>query len=294
MAQWIPYEWPVLDPWEVPTDDGGWAPISIEPVDLSGIYDLLDLILQELWKLDPEGMLDFGPGNDADAPVDGDPGGNTEPPINGGVNDDIVGFPPTKTYQQETGPTWRVIAARIAGSIDIQMMETMTDGQPGAILRGVTVPAECGTPYVGDMGTVWHLPDGTVVFIPAAPTPAVSTYVTAIGSTGETEAADTDAWEVYNDATVDTGLDFTMLARAAHDETGIGPLYGYYRTVRVNPRGAWEEVPGEVRVAILDWTAISGYNAAHRQILGHDFGVLTWHDTTPCVDVTGTATPTPV
>lgn len=267
MADWIPYEWPALAPWEAdaPTGGGGWSWPTLNPSAFT-LADLgkwmYDLVLPALWQLAPEDMLDFWPGTDGDQPIDGGddgwPSPGTEPPLGGGTNDGETGGAHEGSgtdwpHQQKPRATWKVIDARVAGDVDVQQMATTAAGMPGAIERGVTVPPSCGTPYVGDWGTVWYLPDGTVIFIPVLSTPSSSAteYVVTVGTTAETVAAATDTWEIYNDGTSTTGVDVVYVARmgyASGEDTPI--LYAYYRTARYTPRGRLLGITAEAGVAL--------------------------------------------
>lgn len=257
MASWVAYEWPTLAPWEDTGETTTWDMPSLA-ADLAALKQLMyDVVLPILTALAPESVYLYGPGSDPSAPIIGDPGGNTEPPIDGGLEDGRFGGGREGTglqhpLQDPCPPTWKVIGPRIAGDIDIQQMATLALLTPGVTARGVTLPAECGTPYVGDLGTAWHLQDGTVIFIPCAPTPnpVPMAFEFPLGSTAETEAADTTDWEIYNDGLYNTGLADTRLVRMGYDHTGAHTLYAYYRTYRYTPRGQLLSVSAETRVAI--------------------------------------------
>ena len=66
---------------------------------------------------------------------------------------------------------------------------------------------------------------------------------------GETEAAATDVWQVYDD-TDGEDLAFTMCTRVAYADAGGEVLYAYYRDVSVDRHGRLTRVGVETRVVI--------------------------------------------
>lgn len=70
-----------------------------------------------------------------------------------------------------------------------------------------------------------------------------------LGSTGETEAADTATWDRDAQGT-GRGVDVIMLMRLAYDDAGDETLYGYYRTFTFDSFGKLKIISAETRVTI--------------------------------------------
>lgn len=70
---------------------------------------------------------------------------------------------------------------------------------------------------------------------------------TTVGTTAETEAAQTDDWDIY---TADEGLAYTKLTRLAYNDAGDEKLYAYYRTETYDRFGRLTKVSAETRVEI--------------------------------------------
>ena len=73
------------------------------------------------------------------------------------------------------------------------------------------------------------------------------TPTTTVGTTAETEAAQTDDWDIY---TADGDLKFTTCTRVAYDDTGDETLYAYYRDLHFDFHGRLTHVSAETRAAI--------------------------------------------
>ena len=85
---------------------------------------------------------------------------------------------------------------------------------------------------------------------PHWPTPTYNaTPDTTVGATGETEAAATDVWQVYD---ADDGLDLklTMCTRVAYADAGDETLYAYYRDLFFDWHGRLTRVSAETRVSV--------------------------------------------
>jgi len=67
----------------------------------------------------------------------------------------------------------------------------------------------------------------------------------SVGTTAETEAAQTDSWTVE-----DGTLGLTALTRMAYNHAGDETLYGYYRTFKFDAQGHLTSVSTETRVTI--------------------------------------------
>jgi len=85
------------------------------------------------------------------------------------------------------------------------------------------------------------LPDN---FIGASGDPAT------IGSTGETEAADTDTWDRDDPPADKYGVESIELYRIAYDDSGDEKLYAYYRTKTYDNIGRLVSISAETRVII--------------------------------------------
>lgn len=71
----------------------------------------------------------------------------------------------------------------------------------------------------------------------------------SVGTTAETEAAQTDTWDRDSQGSND-GVEFTVLCRQAYDSSGDETLYGYYRTVTYDSLGNLATISAETRVTI--------------------------------------------
>ncbi len=74
-----------------------------------------------------------------------------------------------------------------------------------------------------------------------------ATPTTTVGTTAETEAAQTDDWDIYS---ADKNGKLTMCTRVAYDDGGDETLYGYYRDEYYDHHGRLTKVSGETRVTI--------------------------------------------
>jgi hypothetical protein len=71
----------------------------------------------------------------------------------------------------------------------------------------------------------------------------------AVGMTAETEAAQSDTWDVTDQGAND-GVSFVMQTRTAYDHAGDETLYAYYRTVTIDSLGHIVAISAETRVTI--------------------------------------------
>ena len=71
----------------------------------------------------------------------------------------------------------------------------------------------------------------------------------SVGSTGETEAANTTTWDVTSQPS-NEGLALTTCTRMAYDDTGDEKLYAYYRVLTFDSNGMLVAVGAETRVTI--------------------------------------------
>ncbi len=74
-----------------------------------------------------------------------------------------------------------------------------------------------------------------------------ATPTTTVGTTAETEAAQTDDWDIY---TADLNGKLTMCTRVAYNDAGDETLYAYYRDVFIDHHGRLTGVSAETRVTI--------------------------------------------
>ena len=82
------------------------------------------------------------------------------------------------------------------------------------------------------------------------PTPTFSDApTTSVGSTGETEAAATDVWQIYDDTNGES-CQFTTCTRVAYADAGGEILYAYYRNVFLDRHGRVTRLGAETRVVI--------------------------------------------
>jgi len=89
--------------------------------------------------------------------------------------------------------------------------------------------------------------DGSFAYRFTVPHQAEGTEDT-IGTTAETEAAQTDTWDI--EAQAAKGLVDTRLVRMAYDHTGDKKLYAYYRAYTYDAGGRLLKVSAETRVEI--------------------------------------------
>jgi hypothetical protein len=172
-------------------------------------------------------------------------------PLDGGPAVGGVDGGPASTTLPTVAPNvppgvYKVITARVSGQIDIQQVKTTATEHPGVVYRGVTLPPECGTPFVGDWGTAHPLDDGTIVFVPAAPMPGAPSSPVPLGGATEHETAYTDAYAVSSSYA--TGFTCYLETGDAYNEAGDKILYHQMRPWYVTPRGQIWQVGAETRV----------------------------------------------
>ena len=244
-SEYQPYEWPDLfgDPWH------DWVDESIERHN------------QALLALTPDTVLNWGSDTD-NSTIDGSQEDDGNTPIVDGNEGDVTGDTSTGTgsdglagIESPIDPPhmWIVITPEVSGQTDVQMLGTTAGAVvPGAILRNVTVPSGMEALTVGDWGTVRRVLAGTAVFAPIPYQAHAGTFVTpdTLGSTGETEAANTNTFNRASPTTGTDGLSYTRLTRMAFSDTGDQTLYGYYRTEVYDSLGKLVTVSAETRVAI--------------------------------------------
>lgn len=71
-----------------------------------------------------------------------------------------------------------------------------------------------------------------------------------IGSTGETEAAQSDSWDRENQAEGKSGVIIAMQTRTAYNDSGDEKLYAYYRDLTYDSGGLLVSVSAETRITI--------------------------------------------
>ncbi len=78
----------------------------------------------------------------------------------------------------------------------------------------------------------------------------IGTYASpeTVGSTGESETADTNTWDVASQGAYD-GANVVQLTRMSYSTTSH-KLYGYYRTFKYDSKGLLVTISGETRVEI--------------------------------------------
>lgn len=91
----------------------------------------------------------------------------------------------------------------------------------------------------------------TVVFVPFGAGGGFGTHSSpaTVGTTAETEAAQTDTWDQTSQGAND-GVNVVCLARIAYDNTSARKLYGFYRNLKFDSNGLLYEIGAESRVEI--------------------------------------------
>ncbi len=70
-----------------------------------------------------------------------------------------------------------------------------------------------------------------------------------VGTTAETEAAQSDTWDITNQPS-NLGVTLTAMTRIAYDDTGDETLYAYYRDLTFASLGALTSISAETRVTV--------------------------------------------
>ena len=139
---------------------------------------------------------------------------------------------------------WQVTAVGET-TCTVQMVDASGDPVEATEITGLLYDTE---PSVGDKAMLCRRSDGSLgIFLGGGVTSAGYDDST-IGSTGETEAADTTSWQRAGDP-VGATLSLTWLWRQAYAESGDQKLYAYYRTTVFDNAGIYS-VSLETRVII--------------------------------------------
>ena len=145
-------------------------------------------------------------------------------------------------------PLWEVTAVDTgAGTCTVRSWED-SGGTLNALSEKTDVVYDPNNePSTEDVGLLARLGSGDLFFQSGGivtPTHPDTPDVT-IGTTAETEAAQTDDWDIG-----DGSLQVTMLTRMAYDHNGDETLYAYYRDFTYDENGRLTQVSVETRVTI--------------------------------------------
>ena len=141
-------------------------------------------------------------------------------------------------------PMLQAAAAMVADDTAYDATYLEADGTAGAT---ITVRRPYGI-YIAndDVGFLGIDTDGMAIFIPGLATPLdPAGPPNTVGTIAETEAAQTDDWDVG-----DGTLEFIQLSRMAYAHAGDSKLYAYYRTSNYDAAGRLTSVSTETRVEI--------------------------------------------
>ena len=151
-----------------------------------------------------------------------------------------------RTGRSERLPSaWEITEDNGDGTFDLQQCYDDDSLVTGATIDSV-LPLDAAEHLVEERVVLCVLADGTVRFLAGAGLPVHdATPDVTVGTTAETEAAQTDDWDVG-----DGTLKVTQQTRTAYSDTGDETLYAYYRDFYYTADGRLTRVSAETRVTI--------------------------------------------